>query len=63
MKPRALQVTELIERQFGDLDRREPGYDLLFLGEKKEAADSMKGMRHAYLDCAGCYLFHPRFPV
>ncbi|MGB5297603.1 MAG: efflux RND transporter permease subunit, partial [Thiogranum sp.] len=45
----ALQVTELIERQFGDLDKREPGYHLLFLGEKKEAADSMKGMRHASL--------------
>jgi len=44
-----LQVTELIERQFGDLDKREPGYHLLFLGEKKEAADSMKGMRHASL--------------
>jgi multidrug efflux pump subunit AcrB len=44
-----LQVTELIERQFGDLDKREPGYHLLFLGEKKEAADSMKGMRHATL--------------
>jgi len=45
----ALQVTELIERQFGDLDKREPGYHLLFLGEKKEAADLMKGMRHASL--------------
>jgi multidrug efflux pump subunit AcrB len=45
----ALQVTELIERQFGGLDRQEPGYRLLFLGEKKEAADSMKGMRHATL--------------
>ncbi|MEA3242686.1 MAG: efflux RND transporter permease subunit, partial [Pseudomonadota bacterium] len=44
-----LQVTELIERQFGDLDKREPGYHLSFLGEKKEAADSMKGMRHATL--------------
>jgi len=45
----ALQVTELIERQFGGLDTREPGYHLLFLGEKKEAADSMHGMRHATL--------------
>jgi len=45
----ALRVTELIERQFGGLDKREPGYHLLFLGEKKEAADSMKGMRHATL--------------
>ncbi len=44
-----LQVTELIERQFGGLHKREPGYELLFLGEKKEAADSMQGMRHATL--------------
>jgi multidrug efflux pump subunit AcrB len=44
-----LQVTELIEREFAGLDKREPGYHLLFLGEKKEAADSMKGMRHATL--------------
>ncbi len=43
----AMQVTELIERQFGSLDKQEPGYDLLFLGEKKEAADSMRGMRDA----------------
>ncbi|MEN8763392.1 MAG: efflux RND transporter permease subunit [Thiogranum sp.] len=45
----ALQVTDLVERQFGDLEKREPGYHLLFLGEKKEAAESMKGMRHASL--------------
>ena len=45
----ALQVTELIEQQFGGLDKREPGYHLLFLGEKKDAADSLQGMRHATL--------------
>jgi multidrug efflux pump subunit AcrB len=40
----ALQVTERIEKRFETLD---PGYELLFLGEKKEAADSLKDMRSA----------------
>jgi multidrug efflux pump subunit AcrB len=43
----ALAVTERIEQVFGDLDKQQPGYHLLFLGEKKEAAESMKDMRRA----------------
>jgi len=43
----ALEVTRLIERQYGALEQQEPGYRLLFLGEKKEAADSFKDMRRA----------------
>ena len=43
----ALAVTDLIEAQFGDLERQQPGYRLLFLGEKKEAGDSMKDMKRA----------------
>ena len=53
----ALQVTELVERQFGDLERREPGYRLLFLGEKKEASDSMQDMRRAMLISAAVIFF------
>jgi multidrug efflux pump subunit AcrB len=42
-----LEVTRMIDRQYGSLEQREPGYGLLFLGEKKEAADSFKDMRRA----------------
>jgi multidrug efflux pump subunit AcrB len=53
----ALEVTELIERQFGGLDRQEPGYHLLFLGEKKEASDSMQDMRRAMVIAAAIIFF------
>jgi multidrug efflux pump subunit AcrB len=43
----ALEVSEQVQRRFGDLDKQEAGYQLLFLGEKKEAADSLKDMRRA----------------
>jgi len=42
-----LAVTDLIEAQFGDLEKQQPGYHLLFLGEKKAAGDSLKDMRRA----------------
>lgn len=42
-----LQAAELIRKQFADLEQRRPGYDLLFLGEKKEAADSIADMQRA----------------
>ncbi|MEE9493002.1 MAG: efflux RND transporter permease subunit [Gammaproteobacteria bacterium] len=42
----SLEVTELIEEEFGE---EESGYSLLFLGEKKEAADSMKDMKSAMI--------------
>jgi multidrug efflux pump subunit AcrB len=44
-----LEVTQRIERAYGSLAQRDPGYRLLFLGEKKEAADSFKDMRRATL--------------
>jgi len=53
----ALEVTALIERQFGGLDRQEPGYHLLFLGEKKEASDSMQDMRRAMIIAAAIIFF------
>ena len=45
----ALEVTGLIEDTFGGLEERSPGYRLLFLGEKKDAADSMKDMGRALI--------------
>jgi len=53
----ALEVTALIERRFGGLDRQEPGYHLLFLGEKKEASDSMQDMRRAMIIAAAIIFF------
>lgn len=43
----ALQVTEAVQQQFGALPEHYPGYELLFLGEKKAAADSMQDMQRA----------------
>ena len=42
-----LAATKLIEKQFADLPQQAPGYRLLFLGEKKDAADSMNDMKRA----------------
>jgi multidrug efflux pump subunit AcrB len=42
-----LEVTRLIESSYAGLLQQEAGYRLLFLGEKKEAADSFKDMRRA----------------
>ncbi len=42
-----LEVTSLVEREYDGLEQQEPGYRLLFLGEKKEAADSFKDMGRA----------------
>lgn len=43
----ALAATKLIEKQFADLPQQAPGYRLLFLGEKKDATDSMNDMKRA----------------
>ena len=53
----ALEVTELVEREFGGLKQQEPGYHLLFLGEKKEASDSMQDMRRAMVIAAAIIFF------
>ena len=42
----ALEVTDLVEKKFGN---NNPAYDLLFLGEKKEATDSFKDMKSALI--------------
>lgn len=44
----ALQAANLVREQFADLATRHPGYELLFLGEKKEAADSFDDMYAAF---------------
>ena len=44
-----LEMTHLIEQAFQDLPQRYPGYELLFLGEKQEAAESFSGMKRALL--------------
>ncbi len=51
-----LEVTEQVGAEFSDLERRLPGYALLFLGEKKEASESFEGMRDALL-IAGVIIF------
>ncbi len=42
-----LEMTELIKQAFADLPQRYPGYEMIFLGEKKEAAESFAGMKRA----------------
>jgi multidrug efflux pump subunit AcrB len=51
-----LEVTGLINAEFGDIDKTFPGYELLFLGEKKDAAESFDGMRDALL-ISGAFIF------
>jgi multidrug efflux pump subunit AcrB len=41
------EVIEQVRAEFADLPKALPGYRLLFLGEKKEAAESMAGMKRA----------------
>lgn len=43
-----LQAATLVREQFSDLSQRRPGYSLVFLGEKKEAAESFEGMNAAF---------------
>jgi multidrug efflux pump subunit AcrB len=52
-----LEVTEQIARQFGDIGARLPGYELLFLGEKKDANESFSGMQDALLISAAIIFF------
>lgn len=42
-----LEASDLIRDKFGDIAERRPGYSLLFLGEKKEASDSIADMKRA----------------
>ncbi|MEO5574165.1 MAG: efflux RND transporter permease subunit [Gammaproteobacteria bacterium] len=45
----ALQVAETVRKKFANLSQEQPGYELVFLGEKKEANESMQGMSRAAL--------------
>ena len=42
-----LEASELIREKFEDIEKRRPGYSLVFLGEKKEASDSIADMKRA----------------
>ena len=44
-----LEMTRLIEQAFADLPQRYPGYEMIFLGERKESAESFAGMKDALL--------------
>jgi len=52
-----LEVTGLLQAEFGDIGASLPGYELLFLGEKKDAAESFDGMRDAMLISAALIFF------
>ncbi len=51
-----LEVTELVRREFGAIGERLPGYELMFLGEKKDASESFSGMKDALL-ISGAIIF------
>jgi multidrug efflux pump subunit AcrB len=53
----ALEVTERVGRAFADIGDDLPGYELMFLGEKKEAAESFDGMRDALLIAVALIFF------
>ena len=42
-----LEVNALVDKEFAEFDQQNPGYQLLALGEKKEAGDSFKDMKRA----------------
>jgi multidrug efflux pump subunit AcrB len=51
-----LEVTELLRAEFAGLEAELPGYELVFLGEKKDASESFSGMRDALL-ISGALIF------
>ncbi len=52
-----LEVTELVRREFGTIGERLPGYELTFLGEKKDASESFSGMKDALVISAAIIFF------
>ena len=44
-----LEMTKLIKQEFAKIPQRYPGYEIEFLGEKKETAESFKGMKRALI--------------
>jgi len=51
-----LEVTALVRAEFAGIGKTLPGYELLFLGEKKDASESFDGMADALL-IAGALIF------
>jgi len=43
----SLEVNDLVEKKFADFSDKHPGYELLFLGEKKQAGESFRDMNRA----------------
>jgi len=52
-----LEVTRLVQAEFSDIGESLPGYELLFLGEKKDTSESFDGMRDALLISAALIFF------
>jgi len=52
-----LEVTAQVNAEFAGLAEELPGYELLFLGEKKEASESFEGMRDALLIAVAVIFF------
>jgi multidrug efflux pump subunit AcrB len=52
-----LEITELVRREFATIGERLPGYELIFLGEKKDASESFSGMKDALLISAAIIFF------
>ncbi|MBL1261797.1 MAG: efflux RND transporter permease subunit [Thiotrichaceae bacterium] len=44
-----IEVTNYIQEQFSDLSQRHPGLELVFMGEKREASESMRDMTSAFI--------------
>jgi multidrug efflux pump subunit AcrB len=51
------EVIALVKQEFAALPRTYPGYELLFLGEKKEAAESIGSMKRAMVIALGVIFF------
>ncbi len=43
------EVTDYIQEHFSDLSQRYPGIELVFMGEKREASESMRDMTSAFI--------------
>ncbi len=50
-------VVDRVKQKFGDIGKRHPGYELLFLGEKKQASESMRDIKRATWIALGVIFF------
>ncbi len=44
-----IEVSDYIQDKFGELSQRHPGVELIFMGEKREASESMRDMVSAFI--------------